>query len=99
MGTRVRIHAGGIASIQVAADRFRDELAEDIATDIRRLAPVLSGALRKSVRVDTGGPGGATRIWIGDAAAGVDYALYQEYGTSKMAAQPFIRPAVYLKRT
>ncbi|ELZ00767.1 HK97-gp10 family putative phage morphogenesis protein [Natrialba asiatica] len=26
--------------------------------------------------------------------AGVDYAIYVEYGTSKMQAQPFLRPAV-----
>lgn len=99
MPTRVRLLASGVAEVQVAADRYRDQLSEDIASDIRRLAPVLTGALRRSVRVVKGPLGGATRIWVGDVAAGVDYHLYQEYGTSRMAAQPYIRPSVYLVRS
>lgn len=99
MATRVRLLASGVVEIQAAADRYRDDLVEDIASDIRRLAPVLTGALRRSVRVVKGPLGGKSRIWIGDVAAGVDYHLYQEYGTSKMAAQPYIRPSVFLVRS
>lgn len=97
MATRVRIRAQGVADLQEAADRYAGELAEDMADDMRRLAPVLSGALKTTIRVEHGSP--VTRIWIGDVAAGIDYHLYQEFGTSRMAAQPFIRPAVYRKRS
>lgn len=97
MATRVRIYAPGMAELQAAVDEYRGRLAEDIADDMERLAPVLSGDLKDTIRVEHGSP--VTRIWIGDVAAGVDYHLYQEFGTSKMAAQPFIRPAVYRRRS
>lgn len=97
MATRVRMYAPGIADVRAAASRYAGRLAEDIAADIERLAPVLTGLLRSTVRVEHGSP--VHRIWIGDVAAGVDYHLYQEYGTSRMAAQPFIRPAVYQVRS
>lgn len=97
MATRVRIIASGVADVQAAADRYAGRLAEEMADDMRRLAPVLSGLLRSTIRVDHGSP--VTRVWIGDTAAGVDYHLYQEFGTSRMAAQPFIRPAVYRRRS
>lgn len=97
MPTRVRIVASGMADLQAAADEYAGSLAEDIADDMERLAPVLSGDLKDTIRVEHGAP--VTRIWIGDVAAGVDYHLYQEFGTSKMAAQPFIRPAVYRRRS
>ena len=97
MATRVRIHEGGMDGLQEAADRYAGELAEDIADDMRRMVPVLSGLLRGTIRVEHGSP--VTRIWVGDTAAGVDYHLYQEFGTSRMAAQPFIRPAVYRRRS
>jgi HK97 gp10 family phage protein len=96
MATRVRINAEGVAQIQAAANRYRDQLTNAIADDMRRLVPVLSGDLRKSIRTEFGPM--VARIYAGDVAAGVDYHLYQEYGTSRMAAQPFIRPAVYLWR-
>jgi HK97 gp10 family phage protein len=97
MATRVRLLASGVAEVHAAADRYAGRLAEEIADDMRRLAPVLSGALRATIRVEHGSP--VTRIWVGDTAAGIDYHLYQEYGTSRMAAQPFIRPAVYVRRS
>lgn len=96
MATRVRMYAPGVAEVQHAAGRYGGELAEDIAADERRLVPVLSGALRATIRVEHGSP--VTRIWVGDTAAGIDYHLYQEFGTSIMDAQPFIRPAVYRRR-
>jgi HK97 gp10 family phage protein len=97
MRVRVRVNATGHAQLQAAADRYAGELAEDMADDMRRMVPVLSGLLRSTIRVEHGSP--VTRIWVGDTAAGVDYHLYQEFGTSRMAAQPFIRPAVYRRRS
>lgn len=92
----VIINRNGMGQVRVAAVRGTLKLAEDMAEDMRRYAPVEFGELRASVRVD---PGSAVhRIWIGDVAGGVDYHLYQEFGTSVMAAQPYIRPAVYQRR-
>lgn len=97
MSTRVVLHPAGIAAVEVAAGRSAYRLAEDMADDMRRYVPVDTGELRATIRVERT-PTGA-RIHIGNAAGGVDYALYQEFGTSVMAAQPFIRPAVYRTRS
>lgn len=71
-------------------------LSEDMASDMTRYAPVDTGELRATIRLEPGAV--VHRIWAGDVAGGVDYHLYQEFGTSVMAAQPYIRPAVYQYR-
>jgi hypothetical protein len=96
MATRVRLVAAGVAEVHREANRYAGELAEDIASDMRRYVPVLTGDLRSTIRVVHGDP--VTRIWFGDVAAGIDYHLHQEYGTSVMEAQPYARPAVYQVR-
>lgn len=92
----VIIDRNGMEQVRIAAVRGTLQLAEDMADDMRRYAPVDQGDLVASIRVDPGSV--VHRIWIGDVAGGVDYHLYQEFGTSVMAAQPYIRPAVYQRR-
>lgn len=58
-----------------------------ISNRAKELAPVLTGNLRRSIAV-TDGDGEFVHI-----GTDVEYAIYQEFGTSKMAAQPFLRPA------
>jgi hypothetical protein len=64
--------------------------------DAERFAPVLTGALRLSVHVTEVGRG----HWRISAGTGLPdgRAVYNELGTSKMAAQPYIRPAMYQAR-
>lgn len=61
-----------------------------IAGDAAKNAPVDTGALRSSIL--------AASKMIADLVFriqdGVNYGVFQELGTSKMAAQPFIVPAV-----
>jgi HK97 gp10 family phage protein len=52
-------------------------------------APVDTGALKSSI--DAEEKDGPLNWWVHD---GVEYGIYQELGTSKMAAQPFMVPAV-----
>jgi len=92
----VIINYGGLGEVRAEAARGCLFIVEAMADDMRRYAPVLSGELVASIRVEPGAV--VHRIWIGDVAGGVDYHLYQEFGTSVMAAQPYIRPAVYQKR-
>jgi HK97 gp10 family phage protein len=60
----------------------------------------MGGRLRASInhRVDGEGPGGSLRGVIGSGArAGeteVNYAAYVEFGTSRMTARPYLRPAL-----
>jgi len=55
-----------------------------------RIVPVDTGRLRNSLHIKPSSPG-SLRYTIGD---GVEYGVFVEYGTYKMRAQPFLRPAV-----
>jgi HK97 gp10 family phage protein len=55
-------------------------------------APVKTGALRSSLHVDV------INDMLCRVQDGVEYGIYQELGTSKMAAQPFLVPAVEAER-
>lgn len=57
----------------------------------RTLAPVKTGALRDSIRFETS----AAQVFV---FAGADHASHVEFGTYKMPAQPFIRPAYHAAR-
>lgn len=71
------------------------ESGKAMKTGMRRLAPVRTGALRDSIDYElsedgltaTAGPG----EWI-------DYAIFVEFGTSRMPAQPYIRPVAEAER-
>jgi HK97 gp10 family phage protein len=67
------------------------ETARKIAADAAQRAPVRTGALRDSIRVE--GAGSSSTV-----VAGVPYAVYVEYGTSRMGAQPFFWPALEANR-
>lgn len=76
---------------EALAEDMTREIAAEIADDARRLCPVDTGVLRSSI----------DWVWEGGAAlivADAPYAGYVELGTSKMAAQPFLRPALYRQR-
>lgn len=77
-------------------DAVVQPVAKAVAEDMRRYVPVLTGDLRRTIRVEILGL--EARVWFGDVSSGVDYHLYQEYGTSKMAAQPYARPALFTTR-
>lgn len=59
----------------------------DIASLASQLAPVDTGNLRDSIGAV---PVSSTQVEIGTAEL---YGKFQEYGTSQMAAQPFLTPA------
>ena len=64
-----------------------DLLSEDIQQGAQRRAPVRTGLLRDSIyRAVSGG-----HFWVSSEAP---YASFVEFGTTKMAAQPHLIPAV-----
>lgn len=67
-----------------------DEVGEEVAQVAQRMAPVLTGALRDSIAAHSGEGSGASSEIIAD----VPYAAFVEFGTSQMAAEPFLRPAL-----
>jgi HK97 gp10 family phage protein len=62
----------------------------DTVNQARALAPVDTGNLRASIHGST--QIGATSV-VGEVTASAHYAIYVEQGTSRMAPQPFMRPA------
>lgn len=69
-------------------DRAVRETANEVRNVAANLAPVDTGDLRDSleaIKVVNG------VYWVQD---GVEYGIYQELGTYKMAAQPFLVPAI-----
>lgn len=53
-------------------------------------APVLTGTLRRSIHSETTSTSAGA---VGRTGTNVEYAPFQEFGTSRMRAQPFMRPA------
>ncbi len=62
-----------------------------IEREARRNAPYLTGNLRSSIHTVVRSERKDVRAYIG---TNVEYAPYLEYGTSKMSARPFLRPAL-----
>lgn len=79
------------AQIEAELNAALKETADDVADLAQQLAPVDTGALRDSKDVRADGDG-----WIVSFGRGLPdiRAIAQEYGTSEMAAQPFLTPAV-----
>lgn len=61
-----------------------------VLADAMRLAPVDTGALKNSLPTNSRLEDALTYI----VSDGVEYGIFQELGTSKMAAQPFLIPAL-----
>ena len=64
--------------------------AADITADAKSFAPVDTGNLKNSIGYDLFNKGGEVGAEIGPTAS---YAIHQEFGTSRMAPQPFLNPA------
>lgn len=80
-------NAGAAAEIELRGQHAVENALEEIAQDARRYAPVETGELRASIHVQGN-----------EVRAEADHAVYVEYGTRNMRAQPFMRPALYRKR-
>lgn len=96
------IRPGAVADLANAAPVTDQEraLADGIAQDARRLAPVVSGALRRSIAVvETTNPEtGETEFRVGWDRAIAYYGFMVEAGTADTPAQPHLRPAAIKAR-
>lgn len=66
------------------------KVAADVTADAKSFAPVDTGNLKNSIGYDLFNKGGEVGAEIGPTAS---YAIHQEFGTSRMAPQPFLNPA------
>lgn len=88
LGTRVT-RAGAALGPKIQAVVSKSAL--DVKGDAAGAAPVDTGALRSSITVTNEAGAGSTSASVSPA---VHYALYVELGTSRMAAQPYLFPAL-----
>lgn len=96
MGVSVRLDMGPLLKLKAEArpkaGRIVARHAFIIEGKAKMLAPVDTGALKNSIRAIQTGEVTWTLI------VGVDYGGWVEFGTSRMAAQPFLIPAVESQR-
>jgi hypothetical protein len=92
----VELDRAGIAALADECLSHGEHAALAMGVDAETFAPIRTGALKISVEVVEVGRG----IWRIIAGRGLPdgRAVYNELGTSRMAAQPYIRPAVFQKR-
>ena len=78
------------SEIEEKASGLIEEVGKEVVKDIQNLAPVDTGALRDSYAEESAMTAKLT-FTIRD---GVPYGIFQELGTSRMAAQPHVVPAM-----
>jgi HK97 gp10 family phage protein len=78
------------AEIEDKASLLIEDVGNEIVGDVLQLVPVDTGELANSYLEESGMTGKLT-FTIRD---GVPYGIFQELGTSKMAAQPHVIPAI-----
>lgn len=83
-----------------------ERIADEVLGNMRRTVPVRDGGLKDSLTKFTEGSGAQRVVAVGSDPDHVDpngvrvgnRGAWIEYGTEKMAAQPFARPALYQAR-
>jgi HK97 gp10 family phage protein len=82
-------------------DPFCREKAQEIYEASQDLVPVDTGALKESGHIEEVGSAVGEGLWYvvydaptKDQSKWKSYAIFLELGTSKMSAQPYLRPAM-----
>lgn len=102
-GFTLRVRPEATREIGAATDEVVIKLGREVEANARRIVPVgvsrgkhRGGTLRRSIRSEiTRDKEGRVTMLIG---ADTKYARYVERGTSRMAAQPYLKPSLYQAR-
>ncbi|MFZ3494623.1 HK97-gp10 family putative phage morphogenesis protein [Streptomyces sp. 5.8] len=79
-------------TMRLARTETLNTWAEEVQAGAKDKAPRASGALHGDLNTKVAEQWGRAEVGVWDQPA-VEYALYVEKGTSKMAAQPYLVPA------
>lgn len=83
-----------VQKVPSETQRVVNKTAKDIEATAKAIAPVDTGNLRSSINTQPNRGASRSSVSIGaDVVAGTEYAKYLEFGTSRMAARPFMGPA------
>lgn len=74
-----------------AVGRYAVKICVKVVNHAKKLCAVDTGRLRSSITYEIGESGGELAARVG---TNVEYAPYVEFGTRRMRAQPFLRPAI-----
>lgn len=99
--TTIKLKVLGVEQTKKAIENFVREtdrllalkmaiIVDKIASDAKKFAPVRTGFLRDHI---TGSIGRKRNFVTGRIRSGAAYSIFQEFGTSRHSAQPFMRPA------
>lgn len=83
--------AAALADLELRTEDDLMRLGLRTQNAARRLCPVDTGRLRASIQAVKGKDGKGVYVDIG---TNVEYAIPVEFGTDRMDAQPFLRPAL-----
>ncbi len=75
------------SGLQRHVHRYLASLAADIKAEARRLVPVRTGYLQSTIYA-------RIQEWVAQIGADAAYALFVEFGTRYMQAQPYLWPAI-----
>lgn len=75
-----------------------EALGQAIGARAQRLVPKRTYALHDSIATETKVSGAKVTTAVSAGGGDVNYALYVERGTSRMGAQPYLRPALLQSR-
>lgn len=84
-----------IAAARAAMVRGVEIGARLIENEAKARVPVRTGTLRRSINTEVREQGNRVIAQVGP---NTEYAAFIEFGTSRMAAQPYMRPALDLMR-
>lgn len=89
-----RLHKAG--EVVAAKARQKVPIGKDVPQGRGKWSKRESGALKRTIRVVRlyNDPKQNIRVYAGNREGGVFYAHFVEYGTVKMKAKPFMRPAL-----
>ena len=92
IGIKIKLDTAALdkfaAGLGMNIDQALSATAFQVEGVAKTLAPVDTSALRNSINTEKKGE---SEYWVQD---GVEYGVFQELGTSKMAAHPFMVPAM-----
>lgn len=90
-----KLAAGAEGAVAGAIIETANAIEQDVKGKGPHAAPIRTGNLRRSIHQDRGGLRNPVEpsVEVGNDLEIAEYAIYVEYGTSRMAAQPFLTPA------
>lgn len=88
MAVYFRAHPNALALMESMVDEYMEEtVLPKIVERAQRIVPIDTGVLKESIHYTSEDH----KYYVGSDE---EYALHVEVGTSKMAAQPYLRPAI-----